>query len=271
MWDKWTHSATLHTTIDYVFLCVIASCNCAPFIGINYLLDRRRDCHVALRPLLASRSMGKDGIKVRVMGNAHDPIYQTLTTFLANLGHLADEEEDDTSRGQEQQQTRQPVSLSSSSAGDRESTLNLRSFAQSSRSLYGGTKRVARCVTVHVIDSLAHRDELFGPRNDASVFDNRFSLFIWSGFSEAKGTMPFTDDAIGQRLMRYLVVVAAWEKHGLAEALFSAIGVRVTDILHERPSADALMAKAASFRHSGSNKAPSTQESELRQRPLHTA
>jgi hypothetical protein len=44
-------------------------------------------------------------------------------------------------------------------------------------------------------------------------------------------------DEIGERLMRFLVLVAAWDKNLLAENLFSAIGVRVVDMLH---SADIL-------------------------------
>jgi len=208
MYDKWTHSAFLHTTIDYFFLCVIAGCNCAPFIGFNYLLDRRRDAHVALRPLLASRSMGKDGIKVRVCGSPDDPICATLRTFLATIGHLAPDV-DDAAAGR----------TGSVEAADG------RRGSQPGRS---------RCVTVHVMESLRARDLLFGP--GAAQLDNRFSLFIWSGSAEAPGTLPFTDDATGQKLMRYLTLVADWEKHGLAESLFSAIGVRVVDILHEKPS-----------------------------------
>ena len=68
-YSKYQDSAFLHSTIDYIFLGVIAGCTCAPFLGFNYLLDRRRDAHMSLRPLLASRSMGKDGIKVRVIGH----------------------------------------------------------------------------------------------------------------------------------------------------------------------------------------------------------
>jgi hypothetical protein len=33
-------------------------------------------------------------------------------------------------------------------------------------------------------------------------------------------------------MMRFLVLVCDWEKNGLAENLFSAIGVRVVDLLH---------------------------------------
>ena len=199
--DKFYHSATQHTTIDYVFLAVvsdkktscclsamitadfpigcfalqIAACNCAPFLGFSYLLDRRRDCHVAIRPLLASRSMGKEGIKVRVIGDPADPIYISLRAFLTTLGHLAPD----------------LVTDAQGNAGS------------------SSPKREARCVTVYVMENMARRDVMFG--GDASVrkekFDNRFSLFIWSGYKEKSGVIPFTDDVIGQRLMRYLVLV----------------------------------------------------------------
>lgn len=192
MYDKYNNYSLLHSTIDYVFLGVIALSTCAPFIGYNYLIDTRRDCHVALRPLLASRSMGSGGVKVRIFGADNDPIYSALRNFLAACGHLADER--------------------------RQSQLNNTSI---------------RTVNVFIMDSLKTRDELFG-RERKSTFDNRFSLFIWSGCNEKERIIPFTDDEIGQRLMRYLVLVVDWEKHGLAESLFSAIGVRVVDILHDK-------------------------------------
>jgi hypothetical protein len=203
MADKYLHSALLHSTIDYIFLGVIASCNCAPFIGLSYLLDRRRDCHVALRPLLASRSMGSSGIKVRIIGHTDDPIYRALRQFLTTLGHLAPD-------------------LITDAQGE-------------THTAHG--RREPRCVTVYIMENMARRDAMFGPGSSSrKTFDNRFSLFIWSGFQEPTGVVPFTEDEIGQRLMRYLVLVCDWEKHSLCESLFSAIGVRVVDILHEKPS-----------------------------------
>jgi hypothetical protein len=210
-YDKYMYNYFLHSNIDYIFLGVIAGCNCAPFIGFSYLLDRRRDAHVALRPLLASRSMGKDGIRVRVVGSVADPIYVALRGFLRQLGHLAPDVDP-----QAQMQQR------------------------------GGPRREPRCVTVYVIESFARRDEMFG--SGRTSLDNRFSLFLWSGSGEKAGAMPFTDDAIGQRLMRYLVLVADWEKHGLAESLFSAIGVRVVDILHDKPTRAEMASANASAR-----------------------
>ena len=84
-------------------------------------------------------------------------------------------------------------------------------------------------VVVEVMNSLAHRDRLFG--SDVFPFDeHRPPLFVWSG-ATSDGA-PFTRDASGSRLMQFLVLVADWEKDNLAESLFSAIGVRVVDVLH---------------------------------------
>lgn len=178
---------------------------------------------------------------MRIIGDAADPIYISLRAFLTTIGHLAPD-------------------LITDAQGNVHAS---------------SAKREARCVTVYVMENMARRDLMFGsdsssssspsssPRKDK--FDNRFSLFIWSGFREKSGVIPFTDDAIGQRLMRYLVLVTGqpmgshqpslawmdvwwdshcccgvavvsflpsdWEKHSLCESLFSAIGVRVVDIL----------------------------------------
>jgi len=220
-------SFSLLSQIDYVFLCVIAGCNCAPFIGFGYLLDRRRDAHVALRPLLASRSMGKDGIKVRVMGSNTDPIYNALRAFLHTIDHLAPDDDG---------------GLTSVRASVENGGATHAAATAASSSSRGSS---SRCVTVHVMESLAARDALFGPSAAAASIDNRFSLFIWSGSAEAPNTLPFTDDAVGQRLMRYLVLVSDWEKHSLCESLFSAIGVRVVDILHEKPTRAEFVASGA--------------------------
>eukprot|EP00455_Lapot_gusevi_P027949 TRINITY_DN296_c0_g2_i3.p1 TRINITY_DN296_c0_g2~~TRINITY_DN296_c0_g2_i3.p1 ORF type:complete len:164 (-),score=31.89 TRINITY_DN296_c0_g2_i3:157-648(-) len=81
------------------------------------------------------------------------------------------------------------------------------------------------CVTVYVMTELHDRDVLFP--SDQLPFDPRRSVFVWAG----KGD-PFTQDDIGRRMMRFLCLVAEWEKDSLAESLFSAIGVRVVDCLH---------------------------------------
>jgi len=81
-------------------------------------------------------------------------------------------------------------------------------------------------VKVYVMRTLAQRDALFGSEN--FPFDPRSSLFVWSHPTSD----PFSKDEIGERLMRFLVLVAAWDRKLLAENLFSAIGVRVVDMLH---------------------------------------
>ena len=73
-------------------------------------------------------------------------------------------------------------------------------------------------ITVYVMRTFAQRDALFG--SDNFPFDPRTSLFVWS---DPNGD-PFTKDHIGERLMRFLVLVAAWDRKLLAENLFSAIG-----------------------------------------------
>eukprot|EP00455_Lapot_gusevi_P047098 TRINITY_DN630_c0_g1_i8.p1 TRINITY_DN630_c0_g1~~TRINITY_DN630_c0_g1_i8.p1 ORF type:complete len:111 (-),score=53.71 TRINITY_DN630_c0_g1_i8:406-708(-) len=80
------------------------------------------------------------------------------------------------------------------------------------------------CITVYVMSSIAHRDQLFG--SEQFNFDMKRSVFVWTGNGD-----PFKGEA-GQRMMRFLVLVADWEKENLAESLFSAIGVRVVDCLH---------------------------------------
>ena len=144
-----------------------------------------------------------------------DPIYVALRKFLADLGHLAP----DLPNGGD-------VSAAASSS-------NLLAGVHSAHGSVSGnatpsgssSSRQPRAVTVYVMESIARRNELFGANmRKKGQFDNRFSLFVWSGAKEAPGVIPFTDDEIGQRLMRFLVLVANWEKHGLCESLFSAIG-----------------------------------------------
>jgi hypothetical protein len=126
--------------------------------------------------------MGTEGIKVRVIGDPADPIFVSLRAFLTTLGHLAPD-----------------------------LVLDAQGHAGSS-----SPRREARCVTVYVMENMARRDYMFGGDSSArkEKFDNRFSLFIWSGFKEKSGVIPFTDDVIGQRLMRYLVLVTGQSEHG---------------------------------------------------------
>ncbi len=166
-----------HTWIDYVWLAAIALCNFSPFVAFWNLIDTRHSSHIALRPLLASRSI-RGGIKVKVIGKDEDPVVQNLRSFLMLIGHLKTEPDQE------------------------------------------------RTITVYVISDLDMRNELFGP--DEPPFDRHFSVFIWSGKKDPFGTK----DKYAQNMMRFLVLVCDWEQNGLAENLFSAIGVRVVDLLH---------------------------------------
>ena len=82
--------------------------------------------------------------------------------------------------------------------------------------------------------NLEERDAIFGVSRDANgeydmtqVFDRKQTMFVWTGDGN-----PFTKDEVGQRMMRYFVLVQQWEGDNLAESLFSAIGMRVVDVLH---------------------------------------
>lgn len=75
--DSSNSSSSSHTTLDYVWLGALAVCNTIPFIAWPNLFETRRTLHVALKPLLASKSLG-GGVKVRVVGNEKDPIVQNL-------------------------------------------------------------------------------------------------------------------------------------------------------------------------------------------------
>jgi hypothetical protein len=66
-------------------------------------------------------------------------------------------------------------------------------------------------------------------------FDTRRTLFVWAPSSESGeggAADPFTSCVIGKRMMRFLVLVAAWEGDHLAESIFAALGTRVVDVLH---------------------------------------
>jgi hypothetical protein len=63
-------------------------------------------------------------------------------------------------------------------------------------------------------------------------FDTRRTLFVWAPSGEGGAADPFTSCVIGKRMMRFLVLVAAWEGDHLAESIFAALGTRVVDVLH---------------------------------------
>jgi hypothetical protein len=63
-------------------------------------------------------------------------------------------------------------------------------------------------------------------------FDTRRTLFVWAPSGAGASADPFTSCVIGRRMMRFLVLVAAWEGDHLAESIFAALGTRVVDVLH---------------------------------------
>jgi hypothetical protein len=89
-------------------------------------------------------------------------------------------------------------------------------------------------IDVHVMTTKAHRDALFSSDDLDGI--SAHSVFVWAGsgspFSADGGSGP--PDEVGTRMMRFLCLVAEWEQENLAEALFSAIGVRVVDVLHRK-------------------------------------
>jgi len=165
-----------HNWVDYLWLGSIALCNFSPFFAFWNLVDTRHNSHIALRPLLASRSI-RGGIKVHVWGSDEDPVVINLRSFLMLIGHLKPDDDG------------------------------------------------KRTITVYVMQTIEQRNKLFG---DDPPFDPRFSVFIWSGPKDPFGTK----DKYATNMMRFLALISDWEKNGLAENLFSAIGVRVVDLLH---------------------------------------
>ncbi len=81
-------------------------------------------------------------------------------------------------------------------------------------------------VQVQIMSTFEHRDALFG--SDTLPFDADKTVFVWSGRGD-----PFTNDEIGSRMMRFLILVADWEGDNLAESLFSGINIRLVDVLHK--------------------------------------
>jgi hypothetical protein len=56
-------------------------------------------------------------------------------------------------------------------------------------------------VQVHVMSTMQHRNALFG--SDELPFDEDSTVFVWSGRGD-----PFTKDEIGERMIRFLILVA---------------------------------------------------------------
>lgn len=151
-------------------------------------------CDASLRPLLASRAL-EPGVRVQIKGDVKDETAASLRNFLSLIGHL--------------DETSDQVSVSAGHADDVEQL----------------------SVIVEVMSTLQDRDRLFG--SDDFKFDQRRTLFVWTG--STKDGMPFgRNDPNGTRMMRFLVLIKDWEGDNLAESLFSAIGMRVVDVLHTK-------------------------------------
>lgn len=208
---------TPHTALDFVWLGAVCLCNVAPFFAGKELMETRRELHVSLRPLLSSRSFDGQGVKVRLRtGDVQDPVYLGLRDFLTDIGHLYDE-----SNGSATTPTAASDATSSSSTSP-----------SSSSSSSSSSQFPLQNISVYVINSLSFRDELFGGAGPLKFDKN--ALFVWSAMDEKQ--LPFTQDVAGQRMMRYLVLVAVWERNNLAASLFSALSVRVVDILQGKPA-----------------------------------
>jgi hypothetical protein len=222
IFDKWANET--HSRADFVWLSLILVCNAASFFMFGQLFETRIYCDAPLRPLLASRAI-QGGVKVDVIGAANDPIAATLREFLRSLQHLHEGQSDAT--------------LVRADGTDE---------SAQSRQL-----RQSMLLTVRVLTTIAERDALFGGivedsdeiGNGVSAdadggdlgeiqFNPKLTMVVWNGRDAATGKFidPFTPDAIGTRMMKYLVLVAAWEGDNLADSVFSAIGMRVADVLH---------------------------------------
>jgi len=81
-------------------------------------------------------------------------------------------------------------------------------------------------VNIIVIDCIESRDLWFKNKERVQRIMER-SIVIYSGDDN-----PFTNDTIGQRLMKYLVLVKKWEGSGLASSIFGGVSVRLVGMLH---------------------------------------
>ena len=215
--------SSCHNTIDYIWLGIMAVCNLAPFTAWPSLFETRTDVHPVMRPLLASKSMN-GGVKITIVGHDSDPIVANLNKFLTIIDHNA--------KKHATTATGHGLSGGQAEAAERDRLKSLRKLndsmaaddapKQKEVSLAAG---FSQSITIYVMNDFTQRDALFG--KDDFPFDPRTSLFVWSASGD-----PFTKDEIGERLMRFLVLVAAWDRNLLAENLFSAVGVRVVDMLH---------------------------------------
>jgi hypothetical protein len=202
-----------YTPFEWTWLGMMALLNFAPFVAFSALFETRFDCAPSLKPLLASKAVG-EGVRIKVIGSENyvgsgqtsdETVANTLRAFLDLVGHNAD----------------QPQGYQ----------IEVRSVSQVAPTPISEMTQ-QKAIRVHVMSCKAHRDAVFS--SEQMAFDPRTELFVWVG----QGS-PFTadggrgaPDAAGVRMMRFLCLVAEWEGENLAESLFSAVGVRVVDVLH---------------------------------------
>jgi hypothetical protein len=156
------------------------------------------------------------GVKINIEGYDSDPIVRELNAFLTSIGHNYKDFSED-------QQKHNNIALRISNKISSSAALNQDAHLIKN---IDTSKNFFSCITVYVMNDFKQRDALFGSEN--LPFDSRSTLFVWSN----PNNDPFTKDEIGERLMRFLVLVAGWDRKLLAENLFSAIGVRVVDTMH---------------------------------------
>ena len=210
-----------YSYLDYLWLCSVCCCNLAPFWGIYKLFDTRIFCDASLRPLLASKAI-EPGVMVEIIGDDSHPIVENLKKFIAILGHTYIPIDSFSASSPFQFETSGGTQLINKFGLDKNAgSLPRKQSMIRSRELK---------VQIQVMSSYEHRDALFGP--EQVPFDSKRTVFIWTEEADPFQKVKGVPDPIGQKMNRYLCLIASWEKANLAEAVFSAVGVRVVDVLH---------------------------------------
>ena len=228
---------TLHSNLDYLWLLSVAICNLAPFWAIFKLFDTRIFCDACLRPLLASKAI-EPGVMIEVIGDETNEMVVALKEFIDILGHTYV-----ASNAPSSPKSKYGLSKKFYMADGLDHRNSISRYASASEDLLTrarssskvGRKSVANeiaelKVQVQIMSNYEHRDALFSA--DILPFDPRKTVFVWMSEADPFQKIKGEKDLIGQRMMRFLCLVSSWEKENLAESIFSAIGVRVVDVLH---------------------------------------
>lgn len=233
------HSQTPASRLDYAFLVSVALCNLGPFLSWEALIDTRVVVHKALRPLLASHALG-GGIKVKLHGDSkHNTAVRVLHHFLWLIGHLAPDNEPDRYHDKvvhvhvlHTLEERDALFGKSAAARSKLAKLN---YALAMASSDDGSG----IMTTTMIETTRHRASTGNTKQDKEIAEAmvalneataalRNNLYVWNGVGD-----PFSIDEIGSEMMRFLVLVSAWENDNLADSLFSAIGIKAVQLMHE--------------------------------------